>query len=515
MPHGLDIRPRAAGDSRTAKRRPRRFVLPLGLVVVVGTAGGCIAEKQCRPGCVDADTRLLCDADGNPRAEPCPIPEGSCAVASCSEGVCGMSPSVGASCGFRGLGRCNEGYACLGPDTHLTSGTHYTCAVTDDGDVWCWGSNARQELGDGTTLFRGNPVRVRNLPPAVDVSAGDSSTCVVTRAGEVYCWGNNATRAVDPSSTELIVKTPARIDVPGVRFVSVSTGGAHTCALTDQGTVWCWGSTGVGQAGVDPALVEGDTARPTLVANLDHVKQLDSVKHHSCAVRTVEPSLVCWGSNAYVENPAGTSIDGVLGPAAGEREFSAAPVPVPVPATVLRVALGPDATYVRAVDGKAYAWGLNDHGQLGTGSSAFFNPNPEAVKIDDKVVLPGVEDPVRTSGPGECTRLQDSSLGGRYYCWGANDRGELAMESQVGRTLPYANEATALPNTPRTTSQMALSQDHACIIIGEPGDAPGTQNTAIWCYGINSEVGNGSTDPASNQIFPAPVVWSTGGMEEQ
>jgi alpha-tubulin suppressor-like RCC1 family protein len=44
--------------------------------------------------------------------------------------------------------------------TAITVGASHACGLTIDGGVYCWGSNARGQLGDGTTAARGTPVRV-------------------------------------------------------------------------------------------------------------------------------------------------------------------------------------------------------------------------------------------------------------------------------------------------------------------------------------------------------------------
>src|SRR4051794_17773186 len=116
-----------------------RLVLLVGLPWACGPLAG-VAEKPCRPGCVDGATRLVCD-DGLPRAEACPTSDEPCAAALCEAGTCTFRPRVGEPCGPKGLARCNEGYACLGPDVKLTALKRHTCALADDGKIWCWGDN--------------------------------------------------------------------------------------------------------------------------------------------------------------------------------------------------------------------------------------------------------------------------------------------------------------------------------------------------------------------------------------
>lgn len=79
--------------------------------------------------------------------------------------------------------------------TDLSAGARHTCVVAgergteDEGKVKCWGDNSKGQLGDGTTTAAPTPVAVRGLPPVASVDAGDKTTCALTLDGDVYCWG--------------------------------------------------------------------------------------------------------------------------------------------------------------------------------------------------------------------------------------------------------------------------------------------------------------------------------------
>lgn len=80
----------------------------------------------------------------------------------------------------------------------VTAGHSHTCGVTAAGTTTCWGLNAQGQLGDGTTTDRRRPARVVGDVRFVAVSAGGSGqalgfhTCGLTAAGAAYCWGQNA-----------------------------------------------------------------------------------------------------------------------------------------------------------------------------------------------------------------------------------------------------------------------------------------------------------------------------------
>ena len=121
-----------------------------------------IQKKPCQPGCVDETTRLECTENGA-LAVSCPDSSEPCAASACQKGACIFRPAVGAACGPSGLARCNEGYACLGPDLQISAMMRHTCLLADDRKIWCWGENGFSQLGDGTVTDRGTPVLVRGF----------------------------------------------------------------------------------------------------------------------------------------------------------------------------------------------------------------------------------------------------------------------------------------------------------------------------------------------------------------
>ena len=75
----------------------------------------------------------------------------------------------------------------------LSAGADHTCGVATDNTVACWGHNGYGELGDGTTLNRWQPALVHGLVPGkrVELSTGSFYTCAVTDGYAAYCWGSN------------------------------------------------------------------------------------------------------------------------------------------------------------------------------------------------------------------------------------------------------------------------------------------------------------------------------------
>lgn len=68
------------------------------------------------------------------------------------------------------------------------------CARSQQGHVYCWGLNQYGQLGNGTTLTTATPVKVK-LPAGVkmlQISGGLYSFCGAANNGNTYCWGSDA-----------------------------------------------------------------------------------------------------------------------------------------------------------------------------------------------------------------------------------------------------------------------------------------------------------------------------------
>ncbi len=80
----------------------------------------------------------------------------------------------------------------------------HTCALRDRGQVLCWGLNSSGQLGNGASGIdehSTSPVPV-GLPAATLVGLGSSQTCARLATGELYCWGSNIRGELGDGTTE-------------------------------------------------------------------------------------------------------------------------------------------------------------------------------------------------------------------------------------------------------------------------------------------------------------------------
>lgn len=188
----------------------------------------------------------------------------------------------------------------------VSSGTAHSCGVTAAGEAFCWGTAQAGELGEGSvSVVRPRPYPVSGGLRFASISAGNAGTCALTAEGAAYCWGVvTFTDGSAPRRGESAV--PYRLETD-VRFAQVSVGAGHACGRTADGAVYCWGLNEFAQAGVEPATgqscaspyISGGVpcvALPHPVSGTLRFRQISTGRMHTCGV-TFENALYCWGRN--------------------------------------------------------------------------------------------------------------------------------------------------------------------------------------------------------------------------
>jgi alpha-tubulin suppressor-like RCC1 family protein len=214
----------------------------------------------------------------------------------------------------------------------VTAGRDHTCVLTTDGRVKCWGGNHRGQLGDGTTSHRDTPVVVSGLNSHVaSIAAGRDHTCALTIDGGVKCWGSNGHGELGDGKALSERSVPA--DVVGLSsgVAEITTGNQHTCVVTTVGAVKCWGDNHSGQLGDGAMLTERSSPVDVLELSAS-VIAIAAGRDHTCAV-TQEGAVKCWGSNRYGQLGDGTTenkstpVD-VVGLNSGVMAIAAGVIPV-------------------------------------------------------------------------------------------------------------------------------------------------------------------------------------------
>lgn len=133
--------------------------------------------------------------------------------------------------------------------TQVAAGADFTCGLRGEGQLFCWGRGDAGRLGLGDEAGRTVPTEVAPaLAPFVAVTAGYEHACAIDSHGAVHCFGANENGQVGlPLGTDVAL-APVPV-LEGSVAVAIDAGAHHTCALTDEGRIYCWGRNGDSEVG--------------------------------------------------------------------------------------------------------------------------------------------------------------------------------------------------------------------------------------------------------------------------
>lgn len=347
------------------------------------------------------------------------------------------------------------------------------------------------------------------------LSVSGAHVCVIKNSG-LRCYGENGAGQVG-NGTTVTLNTIYDIIPSGVSDVVASI--YHTCAIVNSG-VKCWGRNSSGELGNDSTL---GASLPVEVNNITGASSLSLGFYHSCTI--VSGAVKCWGNNMY----------GQLGD--GTLNNSSTPVQVVgLESGVKSITSGWYHSCAILTDNTVKCWGLNSHGQLGTGG---FSPsgsektalNAAAIGVVKSIsagfyqtCFVNEEDNLKCLGfngngnfgngtvydhslsPQSCIGLDNNvksvstsmlttcarTLDGKGYCWGSNAYWGLGINGISESLVPLLNQGLS-----DTLKQVAMGVQLNCAIT----------NDSVKCWGLNA----GQPDPSNPSrmiYYSTPAVFN-------
>ena len=356
----------------------------------------------------------------------------------------------------------------------VSGGWNHTCGVTSDNRVYCWGRNSEGQLGDGTTTRRLIPVPIGGTLRFRQISASFSSTCGVTTDYRAYCWGANYRGELGDGTTSPHLR-PAPV-VGGRQFRHVEMSFEHTCGVTyPSNRVYCWGANEYGQLGLgtntgpETAPYGPYSSRPVAVIGGLTFRQVSAGYWHTCGV-TTDDRVFCWGWNRYGQvgdssqawlrlkpyRVAGTrqyrqvdaGRDFTCAVTTGNRGFcwgygkvgelgigtassSRFPKAVAGGLSFERVTAGAFHACGETTLNRAYCWGINGAGNIGDGTTV--------TRLAPVAVIGGLSfSQLSAGGVHTCGRTPAAVA----YCWGGGFEGQLGNGTAGNSSRPVAVAGT-------------------------------------------------------------------------
>ncbi|MBU1244547.1 hypothetical protein KJ612_15205, partial [Myxococcota bacterium] len=452
-----------------------------------------LAGANCAAGGTKVQSGLDTDADSTLDAGEVTSTRYVCNGIAGSDGADGVTSLVATSIEPAGA-NCAAGGTKVqsGPDTdgdntldagEVTS-TQYVCHGEDGSDLLLRASNAAWggvctfggvkletgvDLNANGTLDDPEVTRTQYVCNQnrrfVAMSAGFSHTCALKVDGSLWCWGSNGNGALGDGTT-MTRLVPVLVSGMDSGVSMVSCGEIHTCALKTDGSAWCWGYNGHG------ALGDGTTTNrsvPVLVSGIvAGGASISAGGYHTCLVKT-DGAALCWGYNG----------SGQLGN--NEIFDESAPVQVfGLASGASTISSGRYHTCAVKTDGSAVCWGNNTYGQLGNGST---------LDRDTPVAVSGFSSgiaSIEAGGYHTCSKKTNGS----GWCWGSNSFGQLGDSTTTDRLTP-----TAVTSLGSGVVSIESGFAHSCAV---------KTNGYLWCWGGNGngQIGDGST---TTRLVPVPV----------
>jgi alpha-tubulin suppressor-like RCC1 family protein len=303
------------------------------------------------------------------------------------------------------------------------------------------------------------------------IAGGSNHSLAIDKNGRAWAWGYNIFGQLGDDKQSIERRTPSSIVGNRKTFCQIAGGSNHSLAIDKNGRAWAWGANLYGNLGDN-----------TIVSKLTPVSVLGAVKTfckiaagdiHSLAIDK-NGRAWGWGSNIFGE--------------LGDNTIVSKLTPVSVLGAVktfCQIAGGGNHSLAIDKNGRAWAWGYNEYGQLGD--------NTIVSKLTPVSVLGAVKTFCQIAGGGNHSLAIDKN--GRAWAWGLNDfdesGGQLGNNTVISQRTPVS-----VLGAVKTFCQIAGGGNHSLAI---------DKNGRAWAWGVNSngELGNNTTD---NQLTPVSVL---------
>ena len=353
-----------------------------------------------------------------------------------------------------------------------------------DSGSW-WGSTL-DEYGEIIGELTNTKITV-NLPNDPSISDGTYNIVVRTTGsgGHTYTLKDAFTYTSEP---RLLSASPSKFNLGGDEIMSMVGGQNHSMILTKSGAVFTYGDNTYGQLGTgDTRSIDSPTSITTAFEG--KVVQIAALGNHSLAL-TEDGRIYSWGQNNHGQVGNGRIGDGydVLSPMDITNSLG-----LPAGTHVIEVYAAWESSFALTNDGRIFAWGANNQGQLATGDIGDKSlPTEITFPFDGKMI--------KLATDSHVLALTDT---GHLYSWGYNDHGQ-ADAGQGG-------DANILRPI-EITDYMQLAEGVEIEAIGAASNASMvllSDNTS-WVWGQNVD-GNLGTGGSREQQPLTRVTWLADG----
>ncbi|KAH9261003.1 hypothetical protein BASA81_000699 [Batrachochytrium salamandrivorans] len=359
----------------------------------------------------------------------------------------------------------------------IVCGHSTSCAIMENGRVQCWGKYLGKSLSVPLDIIGlgNNGIKA--------VSLGRGFSCFLAVGGRLYCIGYNFLGQLGTVNTTFATTPMPVVGLASENIVSVACGGSHTCAVNQQGTMFCWGNGENGRLG--NGVITGNYPNPIQVAGLTSNVASVWVSGTTSFALLRNGTVMMFGEDIYGASKSLPIVfgDGVMG--------------------VMEVRGGQQTACVLLQNDQVQCSGTNDYGQLGLGTEVERSvplvpmkgipvtkaptPNPAWNQPTASPTPYFVRGHKRLAGMGyHFVVLQRD---GQAYGTGRNDEGQLGVGS--GRKVYFPTLMLRVSNA----TDVSAGYTHTCLM---------DQDDQVKCVGRGDrgQLGDGSSS-RKNELVTA------------
>lgn len=204
--------------------------------------------------------------------------------------TCNVDPAGAVKCWSQSL--CRTGGVFRYPDLppsdvqgvedaiSVAAGSWYSCALSSQGEVSCWGRlDGPEQCTDLVAR------RIDGITHAMQIISSRTFACALERSNEVKCWGDNSQAALGVPTSE-IEFTAKAVEVPDLDdIVELTAYAGGIVALKANGEVWYWG---------DDLTARDPDKRPRKVPEITNAIDIVAGSEYGCAL-LADHNLRCFG----------------------------------------------------------------------------------------------------------------------------------------------------------------------------------------------------------------------------
>jgi len=301
------------------------------------------------------------------------------------------------------------------------AGGNHTLAIKINGTLWGWGVNSNGQLGRGSLVASSSPVQIGTLTTWKDLGCGYQHSLMLRNDGSLWSTGVNTFGQLGDNTTTRRSSPVQVVPTTKTNWVAVDGGLNFSMALDSSGSLWTWGFNGNGELGLNISTTL-NVSSPVQVGTLTNWSKISAANGGFYAIKT-DGTLWSNGFGAF----------GALGDGTTTRKSS--PVQIGTLTGWQKVAGG--GYYGLAIrgaggTGSLWAWGYNNVGQLGDGTTTNqSSPVQIGTLTNWKEVYAGQD-----SGAGSNATSLAIKTDGTLWGWGLNSSGQVGDGTTTNRSSP-------------------------------------------------------------------------------